>query len=212
MRLTTLGVSGAALAAALALMGCDKPAANTDTAGNTMDSAANAVATSSAPVAAVEGAVSAGVGQVSAATTTTAQGFVTAAATSDMFEIAAAKIALDRSINPAVKKFAKRMIHDHSATTAAVKKILASGVAATPPTDLDERRRGLINDLNAAKPADFDKTYIDQQVAAHAEALTLFKGFIDHGDNTALKSFAADTAPKIQEHDDMAKEIQGSLK
>jgi putative membrane protein len=142
----------------------------------------------------------------------TTQGFVTAAATSDMYEIAAAKIALDRSSDPAVKKFAKRMIHDHSATTAAVKKILAGGVAATPPADLDERRKGLINDLKAARPADFDKTYIDQQVAAHAEALTLFKGFADHGDNAALKTFASDTAPKIQEHDDMAKAIQGGLK
>jgi putative membrane protein len=208
--MTTLGVSGAAIAAALALMGCNKPAG--DSAGNAIDSANNAVATSSAPAAAVEDAVSAGVGQVAAATTMTTQGFVTAAATSDMYEIAAAKIALDRSSDPAVKKFAKRMIHDHSATTAAVKKILAGGVAATPPADLDERRKGLINDLKAARPADFDKTYIDQQVAAHAEALTLFKGFADHGDNAALKTFASDTAPKIQEHDDMAKAIQGGLK
>lgn len=105
------------------------------------------------------------------------------------------------------------MIHDHTASTAAVNKILADGAAsATTPTAVDARRQGLLDNLAKAQPADFDKTYMDQQVAAHSEALTLFTGFADHGDNDALKAFAAKTAPTIQSHLDMAKQIDAGMK
>jgi putative membrane protein len=70
----------------------------------------------------------------------------------------------------------------------------------------------MINNLNAASPADFDKTYMDQQIAGHDEAQTLFKGFAAHGDNDQLKTFASSTAPKIQEHDAMAHQIKAGLK
>ena len=206
MRTHSLALS-AAMALALAGAGCHKPNAAADTANN-------AAATSNPVAAGAEDATAGAVGAAAATVgATTTAGFVTAAAVSDMYEIAAAKIAAQKSANPAVKAFAAGMIHDHSASTAALKKILAGGQAtATPPTAMDKRRDGMIGNLNAAAPADFDKTYMDQQVAAHGEALTLFKGFADHGDNDALKAFAVKTAPTIQAHLDMAKRIDGALK
>lgn len=206
MRIHSL-VFTTAMAAALALGACHKPNPAADTA--------NSAATTANPV--VAGAEDATAGAVGAAAATagatTTAGFVTGAATSDMYEIAAAKIAAQKSSNPKVKAFAAKMIHDHTASTAALKKILAGGGAtATPPAAMDKRRDGMIDNLNAAAPADFDKTYMDQQVAAHNEALTLFKGFADHGDNDALKAFAAKTSPTIQSHLDMANKIDGALK
>ena len=177
------------------------------------DSANAAAATSSPAVTAAEDATAAGVGQVSAATTMTAGGFVTAAATSDMYEIQAAKIAEQKATSPDVKKFAAKMIHDHTASTAKLKAILAKGaVNATPPADLDERRKGLINNLEAAAPADFDKTYIDQQVAAHEEAETLLKGYVDKGDNAELKAFATGVLPTVEAHLSMVKSMKDGMK
>ena len=200
----------AAAASLLALAACNKGGGSPPAA---TDSANSAAATASPPVTAAEDATAAGVGAVSAATTMTAGGFVTAAATSDMYEIQAAKIAEQKSANPDIKKFAAKMIHDHTASTAKLKAILASGkVTATPPTDLDERRKGLINNLNAAAPADFDKTYVDQQVAAHQEAETLLKGYVDKGDNDALKTFATGILPTVQAHLAMVKSMQSSMK
>ena len=205
MRSTPLFVT-AALTLILAAAGCNKPNAAADTANN-------AAATDSPAVAAAQDATAGAVGAVAAAAgALTTAGFVTGAATSDMYEVAAAKIAAHKSTNPEVKAFATHMVHDHTASTAALKTILAGGVTATPPGAMDKRRDGLINNLNAAAPADFDKTYMDQQVAAHNEALTLFKGFADHGDNDALKAFAAKTAPTIQAHLDMANQIDGAMK
>jgi putative membrane protein len=175
--------------------------------------ASGGAATATPPVADAEDRAAAVVGQVSAATTMTAQGFVDAAAISDMYEIQAAKIAARSSSNADVKAFAAHMIQDHSRSAAKLQALLGKGdIHATAPPDLDERRKVLLDNLNAAKPEDFDKTYVDQQVAAHQEAVTLFKGYADHGDNNALKAFAASVLPTIQNHLAMAKDLRSSLR
>ena len=123
------------------------------------------------------------------------------------------KIARQKATDPAIKAFASKMIHDHTESTAGLEKAIATGGAtASPPADIDQRRKGLIDNLQKASPADFDKTYVNQQVAAHQEAASLFKAYSDHGDNDALKAFATKTTPTIQAHLDMAKQIQSSIK
>ena len=210
MRARTLVLTTALTLSLVGLGACNKTGG---AAKDAADSTNNAAATSSPVVAGAQDATAAAVGQASAATTLTAAGFVTSAATSDMYEIAAGKLAARKATNPAVKKFAQQMVHDHTASSAKLKGLLAQpGMNAALPADMDERRKGLINNLTLAKPADFDKMYIDQQVAAHDEALTLFNGYAGHGDNEALKGFATATAPTIQAHRDMAKQIASTLK
>lgn len=202
-------LASAAIAALSLTAACSKPT----NSGTDPNSASNQTANSgaAAPVASTvdkaQDATAAAVGTVSAAMPTDAQGFVTAMATSDMYEIQAAKIAESRSTSPKVKAFAAKMIHDHSATTAELKAILAKGSATnvTPPTDLDQRRQGLIDNLKSADAGGFDKTYLDQQVAAHTEAESTLNNYAGKGDNDALKAFATKTSPKVQAHLDMVK-------
>ena len=214
LMLTTTSV----VAAVLVLTGCNKaqaPAAPaSDSANSTADMTTNAVSSSNPAVAGAEDATAASVGAAAApAAAATAGGFVNAAAISDMYEIAAARIARQKSTDPAVKAFAAKMVHDHTMSTEGLKKAMAAGaVSSGLPSAMDQRRKGLIDNLDKAAAPDFDKTYIDQQVAAHEEAASLFKGFGDHGSNDALKAFAADTAPTIQAHLDMAKKLKDSLK
>jgi putative membrane protein len=87
--------------------------------------------------------------------------------------------------------------------------IQASG--KTPPTALDKRRSGLIDNLNAAPADQFDKTYIDQQVAAHEETLTLLQGYAEHGSDAGLKADAQKAIPMVQSHLDKAKALQAKL-
>jgi putative membrane protein len=153
------------------------------------------------------------VGTVSAETTTSLQGFVTGAATSDMYEVEAGKIAEQRTSNPDVKAFAQKMVKAHTGTTAQLKSILAGMQnSPTPPAHLDDRRQGLIDDLRGAKAADFDARYMAQQVDAHKEALILMKGYAKDGDNAAVKAFAVQTVPKIQNHLNMAQAIYDGMK
>lgn len=156
--------------------------------------------TSNAAVNAAQDATSTAVGGAAAVTgPLSTDAFVTNAAISDMYEIQAGQIAQAKGQTQAVKDFGKQMVTDHTALSNAMKPlIIAAG--KTAPTGLDERRKGLIDNLNAAAPADFDKVYLTQQEAAHNEALTLMQGYADHGDDAGLKGGAAKALPKIKAH------------
>jgi len=134
--------------------------------------------------------------------------FVQKAATSDMYEVEAGKIASQKGQSNAVKSFGQMMVDAHSKTTDELKGIVASqGIKVDLPTKLDSKHQKLIDDLNAAYGADFDKTYAKQQVDGHKDAVSLFDAYAKKGDNAALKAFAQKTLPVIQQHLDEAKKL-----
>ena len=67
----------------------------------------------------------------------------------------------------------------------------------------------MIDNLRGATAADFDHRYLVQQEAAHREAEILMRGYAKDGDNAAVKQFAADTLPAVQEHLTMVKDLVG---
>jgi putative membrane protein len=141
--------------------------------------------------------------------TPTGQEFADKAAKSDAFEIAAAKLAKTNADSADVKKFAATMIEAHTGSTA---KIKAAAAKATPeikpdPT-LTSGLQSKLDDLAKLKGADFDKAYIDGQVSAHEEALSLMKNYADKGDTPSLKATAGEIAPVVQKHLDMAKALK----
>jgi putative membrane protein len=163
-------------------------------------------------MSAVKDATAAAVGAISAEMTTTSKGFVNAAALSDMYEVEAGTIAVERGQSSAVKSFGKQMVGAHTATTKQLQKILASNtIDVTPPTALDDRRQGMIDDLRGAKAADFDHRYLVQQEAAHKEARILMRGYAKSGDKPALKQFAADTLPKVEDHLTMIDKMESTM-
>jgi len=126
--------------------------------------------------------------------------FVEQAALSDMYETDAAKIALAKSQSAEIKGFAQQMLTEHGATSAKLKQLVSAGGMPALPAALDDRRAGLIDTLQKAAPDKFDEVYLDQQTTAHREALGLMDSYATHGDDAALKGFAAETKPKIQMH------------
>jgi putative membrane protein len=156
---------------------------------------------------AAEDTAAAGVGMVQAPLANTADAYVTNAAIGDMYEIESSKLAQQKA-QSAVKKFAQQMITDHTATTAKLKATIAeAGLQLMPPTKLDARRQGMLDNLSSLSGAAFDTAYLDQQTAAHQEALALHTGFAQDGDNEPLKKLAAATAPKIQHHYEMVQQL-----
>lgn len=194
----------AAAAAALSLAACNKPADKTAT---------DVTQTATDATGAAQDAVGAAVGQTSAATLGSHDtgAFVSNASQSDMYEVAAAKMAATRSKNADVKSFAKMMVAEHTAMMNEMKPLVVAA-GQTPADKLDERRQGFLDNLKTASDADFDKTYIDQQIAAHGEALTLMQGYADAGGDAGLKAGAAKAVPKIQTHLDKAKTIKAAMK
>ena len=193
-------LAGAACAALLA-------ACNSETANDAADGTGDAVN-------ATQDAASGVVGQTSAATigANTVAGFVAAMAMSDMYELEAARIATAKSSNAKVKELAAMITTDHTASTAKLKSIApteAPGVML--PAALDERRKGLLDNLNAASAGDFDRVWLTQQVAAHNEALTLLNGFKDHTETPSLAGLATEVIPKVTTHRDHSQEALDAM-
>lgn len=189
----------AAAAAMLSLAACNQ---------NQKEAASDVNPGQSEPVNAVQDAVGAAVGQTSAATlgANTLGGYISNAAMGDMYEIQAGNIAQKKAQSADVKALAKMLVTDHTAASNEMKPMVTAA-GETPPTELDQRRKGMIDNLNAATGADFDKAYLTQQVAAHEEAITLHRGYADNGDNAQLKGHAAKVLPKIQAHLDRARAL-----
>lgn len=152
------------------------------------------------------------VGQTSAATvgSNLQSAYIPNAAMGDMYEIQAADIALQRSQNARVKELAQMIRTDHAAASNAMKAMLPQAApGTTAPTALDQRRQGLIDNLRSAPAAGFDAAFIDQQIAAHNEALTLHRGFSNA--DSPLAAHARSVVPKIEGHLRMAEQIKAAL-
>lgn len=135
------------------------------------------------------------------------QQFADMAAASDMFEIQSSRLALDKSKSDAVKTFARQMIDAHTQSSA---KLKVAAAAATPPIKPAEQmpadKQAKLDALGAA--ADFDAAYIRDQTAAHEEALSMLQNYAAGGDAPSLKAFAAETAPIVSHHLEMARGLK----
>jgi len=159
-------------------------------------------------------AVGGAVGQASAAVATSADQFAPNAAISDQYEIEAGRIAQERARSPDVRDAGEHMVRDHTESSAQLKDAVARSekvTAADLPTELDSRRQGMIDHLREAPDDKFDKTYVDQQVAAHEEAVTMMHRFRSDGDCPVLRGFAEQVSPVIEGHLDRMKQLRKVL-
>ena len=138
--------------------------------------------------------------------------FVKEVATSDMLEIAAAKIAEQKG-NAEEKKFAAEMVTDHTKTSTELKGLLGNdSVKANIPAALDGSSQKKLDQLNAAKADDFAGDYDPMQVSAHKDAVSLFERYSKSGENAKLKDWAGKTLPALQHHLDMAQAMNKNRK
>ena len=136
------------------------------------------------------------------------EGYVALAAASDLFEVQSSQLALSRAQDGAVRDFAQMMVTHHTQTTqqlyAAAK---AAGMIRTHDWMLPPPMQAMMDDLQNASGAEFDRLYMRQQVGAHEMALALHRNYSARGDTPALRAVAAAAAPIVQQHLVRAQEI-----
>ena len=76
---------------------------------------------------------------------------------------------------------------------------------------LDAEHRQMLQRLQNARGAEFDRLYMQMQVQAHQQAVDMFTTYSQQGDNAQLKQFAAQTLPTLQQHLQRAQQVQRSL-
>jgi putative membrane protein len=135
--------------------------------------------------------------------------FVSKAGEAGLFEIQSSKLALQRSKNPEIRKFAEHMIHDHEQAATELKHVAAEDHIRVPAT-LNHDMKSKYKDL-AKKGNDFDAKYVHLQVDAHNDAVNLFSDYAQNGQDARLKDFAAKTLPTLQSHQSDIKTIHDQM-
>jgi len=127
----------------------------------------------------------------------------------DMYQVQAGKIAQTKAQAQGVKDFGKMMVTDHTAMSNQMKHLFVAAKEKVP-TELGPRGKGMIDALNAASPADFDKLYLDQQQAAQKAELSLLQDYANAGESADIKPAAAKAVPKVQAHLAKVQELQAA--
>src|SRR4051794_35338114 len=164
--------------------------------------------------------------------------FTRLAAMSDRFEIASSRLAEQKSQNAELKQFAQHMMRDHEKTSQELQVLMpqaqgrgagpasaypqsreptGSGTPASvqggPQSDrLDQQHAALLQQLQQASGAEFDRLYVRQQITAHQQAVDMFRNYSQSGDTPQLKQWAAKTLPDLQQHLQMAQSLQQAVK
>jgi len=136
----------------------------------------------------------------------TAQAFTDQAAASDMYEIEAGKLARTTGTSQAVKDFGEMMVTEHTDSSAKLKAAAAETPGVTVNPQLTPQQQSNLDALRNAGD-NFDALYAQQQVAAHEMALQLLQNYGTSGDSEPLKAFATSTAPVVEGHLAMAREL-----
>ncbi|HYH37934.1 MAG TPA: DUF4142 domain-containing protein [Azospirillum sp.] len=137
--------------------------------------------------------------------------FIEQAASSDMFEIETGRMAASKGNHEAVRSFGQHMVSDHTQTTQQLMTLAARhGVA--PAGTMEPRHVTMATNLRALSGPAFDQQYVQGQVLAHREAVTLFEQAAQSTspDMADIRSFAAQTLPTLRQHLQMAEGLAGT--
>ncbi|PYE43078.1 putative membrane protein [Rhizobium sp. PP-F2F-G20b] len=164
---------------------------------NTFTAASLALALLAAPLSPTFAAMPASADTAAAAFNVDKASFVKQVTSSNQFEIESSKLAEEKARDADVKEFARQMIADHTKAGEGLKTAAKLDNAAP---SLSPKHAAMIETLKGASEQDFQPLYIEMQTVAHMEAVTLFATYAKGGDDAAVKTFAAETLPKLEMH------------
>lgn len=132
-------------------------------------------------------------------------------------DITAARQALARSHDRAIRSFAKEMVRDHRAVNdkalALVKKLHVTPQANPTSAALQKEAAATLHRLGALKGRAFDRAYIDNEVAYHKTVnAALEKTLIPSARNAELKSLLESGLTLFREHQAHAEQVARELK
>jgi putative membrane protein len=136
--------------------------------------------------------------------------FVDHAYTAGQNEVIMGRLALQRSQNEDVRRFAQRMIDDHGKANQDLILIVSELRIAVPDKPLPDQEKDLRR-FHSQEVRDFDKEFMDHMVSDHEKAVKLFEQGSKELKNERLKEFATRTLPTLKEHQKMAKDVQAKV-
>lgn len=136
--------------------------------------------------------------------------FVRALAAGGMAEIELGKLAERKAGNDTAADFGKRMIQDHARVGDRLSE-LAKTDNIPLPDSIDQDHQSLRAQLEKLSGVQFDRLYIDGQIADHQEAAQLLEYEIGSGQDARLKAFASDVLPTVLQHLRLAQSVKAEI-
>ena len=136
--------------------------------------------------------------------------------TANQVDIDAGELAKKAASNGEVRKFAERMVVDHTGVNKAAAE-LAGKLTLSPEENDTSRALKSGGEQNLAKLRGlegeaFDKAYVDHEVAYHAQVLdAIDKTLIPNAKNAELKALIVKVRPAIAAHLEHSKHLQSQL-
>ena len=136
--------------------------------------------------------------------------------TANQVDIDAGKLAVSKSTNPEIKKFAQTMVTDHTGVNkqavALVTKLKGTPADNDTAKSLYDGGKSNVTALKALQGKEFDKAYIDHEVAYHTAVIeAVDKTLIPGAKNEELKALLVKVRPAFVAHLEHAKMVQASV-
>jgi len=136
--------------------------------------------------------------------------FIQKAAEANLTEAELAKLAAQKSENNQIKQFADHLQMDHQNANQKLQSIARSqGVQI--PQSLDPKHRSELNRLQKLTATEFDREFIITSLRDHVRTIALFQKEAQQGRDAAIKQYAQDMLPALNQHLDMAKDTAKSV-
>ena len=136
--------------------------------------------------------------------------FLRSAAEGSMLEVRLAELAEQKAQSEEVKKFAKRMVEDHSKALEELKEIGARE-HINLPTNISHQHGQKQIALEKLSGPEFDRTYAREMVQDHEQDVNEFKQGATSAQKPELKEFAQKTLPTLESHLQEAKEMMAHV-
>jgi putative membrane protein len=134
----------------------------------------------------------------------------------DQIDINYAKLALSKTKDKQVRDFAQQMITDHSSVQKSVGD-LAAKLNVTPEdsetsNSLKSQAEQMTQKLQGLKGKEFEKAYIDNEVAYHQAVINATKTvLVPNAQNAELKSALQGAEPLFEGHLEHAQKVQAAI-
>jgi putative membrane protein len=125
--------------------------------------------------------------------------FVKEAAQGGMAEVELGQLAVQKASSDDVKKFGQRMIDDHSKANDKLKQV-AANQGITLPSSLSAKDEATKARLSKLSGEQFDKAYMRDMLKDHKADIAAFKTESSSGQDAAVKNFASQTLPTLEDH------------
>jgi putative membrane protein len=132
--------------------------------------------------------------------------FVQRANWANLAEVKLGNLAEQKATSKTIKDFGKRMVTDHSKAEDNLKSAAAKD-NITLPSQLDARDQATFDRLSKLSGTAFDRAYARDMVRDHAADVAEFRHEATDGKDAAIKGFASQTLPTLEDHLKEAHEV-----